>query len=185
MWAIGLDDWLIQDGTYDVLSVGQEVRFALEFLPQTIGITSSPGLKTATHVKWFEYEIGASIEFSNETDCILDFGIRAIGPRLYLPGKDPASTGIRGTILLIADSQVRFADSTSQQLMANLAYLWKIERIGALMVLDSDAQPPVGAGLVSADENELVYRELRETRVSPQTDRFSTFLLHCTVIHDT
>jgi hypothetical protein len=84
-WHLGFPSYLIADGAYPELSVGQDIDcFALEFHPRSLMVVS-PRPKETRLVLGCDYSVVAQILYVSDKACLIDFGLRAA---CSLPGRD-------------------------------------------------------------------------------------------------
>jgi hypothetical protein len=126
-WFVGLDSWVIQDGNYTDLAVGDELEFALNFYAHEFD-AAPPGPVAAQRKKDDYYEVLAQVTYRADDAWTIDFGLGAYEEQ----PSPPVETGmfVRALIQLGVDPFSYLADLAPRDDAPALVYTWRLERIG-------------------------------------------------------
>jgi hypothetical protein len=129
-WDIGLSAWIIQDGNYPDLAIGDIAEFAVEFY-------QLPGAKVQqTEAPIFvelrnghEYDVVAEKAFETNEICVIDIGILA-----YRADDNPFSdvsvgNRFRTQLSLGVDPYYYFEQLSTNESIPPLIYSWRIRSI--------------------------------------------------------
>ena len=122
---IGLDSWIIQDGNYTDLSVGDILSFALEFFSESF-VVSNDGQLSCKHLQNSHYQITARVTFKEDDLTIIDFGHYA-----YSESKVEAEIGqwLTGKFYIGVDPFMYFESWEKQLHVPKIKSKWRIDHI--------------------------------------------------------
>jgi hypothetical protein len=125
--SIGVDSWIIQDGNYGDFTVGDTVKFALEFSGEKL-VSSAAGERSAQLLHTSVYRVRAEVVFVHPTVWVIDFGVRA-----YCEAEPPKSvmvgSWVEGEIFVGIDPFFYTESLRKIPEMPNLYYKWNVEGI--------------------------------------------------------
>lgn len=73
---VGIDSWVIQDGNYPDLAVGQSLAFALEFRPLAVNPTKT-AVVTCRRLEANRYRVDARVLYASDDFWVIESGFRA------------------------------------------------------------------------------------------------------------
>jgi hypothetical protein len=126
-WFLGLDSWVIQDGNYTDLAVGDELEFALDFYAHELEAATS-GPVAAQRKKDDCYEVLAQVTYRADDAWTIDFGIGAYEEERSPPVEE--GMFVRALVQLGVDPFSYLEDLAPRADAPSLVYTWRLERIG-------------------------------------------------------
>ena len=172
-WNLRYDQWVIGDGEPH-RRVGETFDwFVVEFFNdeelQVLGDQS----KSAIAMPDFQYRVVAELVYLSEKACVLDFGLRAVGPSSNL------ISGCRQGDLVSGEIGIGIPLCTEvipENLLRTLRYRWRVNRISA------DVTPYVPSSnnsrLFVRDSSRIEYRKINST----ESFRANSYILHCSEV---
>jgi hypothetical protein len=184
-WHICLDAWVIQDGNYADLEVGQTVEFAVEFWQENEKAGAIEGLNpTATRVKDWTYNVAAKVEFNSPDITVVDFGILAF--RQAAPQFKPLPEMLANQLLEIRvglgiDPFFYFERLNKLPDVPPLIYSWKILSIQRLTgpCIEQEVN---GTKLSVRDPAHVGFEEILKTDAWKDDGGVANYLLHCELL---
>ncbi|QWZ09955.1 hypothetical protein KRR39_09620 [Nocardioides panacis] len=162
-WTIGLDSWVIQDGSYPDLVTGQRIDFAVEFASRGGLRQLDEAHEVAVHgIGGSQYEVTAQIVHDRPNAQVIDFGMLAyhfIG--IADPEHQPhVGAWVTGVINLSVDPFFYFDELAHEEGFPALTYSWTVheiqERTGTDALRDgaSTVRADTGPGLVTVERTD-------------------------------
>jgi hypothetical protein len=174
---IGLASWIIQDGNYGDFSVGEEVRFALEFYPYGISPTAA-GITEMTRQRSCLYRCQARYAFLHKRVCVLDFGLLAYR-ELRAPMEARLNDWAEVEIYLGIDPFFYSESLCDIWGMPPLAYDWRIERIWLETTPWLESRNELGQATLTRDEGREAFCEVSQTNGWTDDSGRAHYLLEC------
>jgi len=128
-WKLHYARWVIDDGEPD-RDVGESFEwFAVEFWSES-GLVLAKGANetAATPVADFQYRVTAKVAYVSEKAAVIDFGLRAIGPRDLLPPECKDADYVTGDIGI---GLPLCTDIVPEEVLQTLKRTWHVNRISA------------------------------------------------------
>lgn len=140
LWWIGLDSWVIQDGNYTDVAVGERRQFALELgyrrAARLVVAPDHERTPRCAHTgRGTSYDVVGEVLRTapgpGEEAFVLDVGLRASTQWLVLDDLEPpaAGTWLAGTIHLSVDPFFYMDELHALPRMPSLIYTWTVERV--------------------------------------------------------
>lgn len=174
---VGVDAWIIQDGNYGDFSVGQKVKFALEFYPHSLS-RSQRKSKAATHLRASLYRVCGQVVYRANEVWVLDMGFLA-----YQEAKPPkpATKGswFEGEIYVGIDPFFYFEELNKLHGMPDLTYSFRIEQIFLETTPWITSQDESGRTVMNRDDRQESYREVSETDAWNHDNGNAHYVLRC------
>jgi hypothetical protein len=162
-WNLRYDERIIGDGEPD-RSVGDIFDwFAVEFWSREGLAKVNEDAKSATAIPNFEYKVSAEVVCLSEKACIIDFGVRAVGPRNTLPSGCQEGDYVEGKIGI---GIPLCTDVVPTQFVKG--YRWRVNRISADL---TPLLPGTGMHDYSRSQCQLVD--------STESVKTQSYILHC------
>ena len=125
-WLVSMSSWVIQDGNYSNIAVGEPRRFALEFFDKTLREVE-PAVRSAESLGEARHEITAEVVYARDGVVMVDFGLRA-----YSDARAPLAkngTWRSGVVLLEVDHFSYFETYAMREGIPPAVYAWTITGI--------------------------------------------------------
>jgi hypothetical protein len=176
-WHISLNSWIIQDGNYPDLRVGQRASFALEFFSKQLHVTSAVP-KAVQHREESVYDITAEIVYAQDEVWVIDFGLQAFREE-PLPPDVTVGACVTGQIWLGVDPFFYFESLYQRPAIPALIYTWHIDRITrdtAPFITTIDGQ---GRRVMTRDATKTGYIDIPQTDAWNDDDGHADYILIC------
>ena len=99
-WNIHYARWVIDDGEPE-REIGESFEwFAVEFVSADGLITAASSAKCATEAPDYSYNVVAQVVYISVNSAVIDFGLRAVGPRNLLTNSTRPGEYVAGNIRL-------------------------------------------------------------------------------------
>lgn len=174
---IGIDAWIIQDGNYGDVRVGQEATFALEFFPE-IFVSSTTRTPSAKLLAGCQYEVCAQIVFLTKEVWVLDMGFLAYQETVP-PDYARAGDWVTGQMYLGIDPFYYFEYLHKLPGMPDLKYSFKVERIHLETTPWIATSEESGRRLLKRDKRMESYKEVQETDAWNDDEGHASYVLRC------
>ena len=130
-WNLIYERWMIDDGLLE-LTVGQSHQwFAIWFNAEATLQQSQCTSKAVTTTGDFRYSVTAQVVFHSDQNCVIDFGLRAIGAPSILPDGVAAGDYVIGDIQLGLEHSIAMIPD---EVLQSLAYTWRVDKILACKI---------------------------------------------------
>jgi hypothetical protein len=177
-WHLGFPSYLIADGAYPELSIGQDIEcFALEFHPRALKVVS-PRPNETRLVIGCDYSVVAEILHVSDKACLIDFGLRAA---CSLPGRDVpkrAKVGdyVEGVIYVGIPLCI---PQIPEHFMPTIRHKWHIGGISANItpLIESKSVWWSGPKTRQYDKSKMAFKEIGSTNTGAMD-----YVLHCDLI---
>jgi hypothetical protein len=172
-WNIYYWRWIIEDGQPD-LRVGEQFDwFALDFWT-TRGLAKIDDRSgVAIAVNDYKYKVVAELVYLSEKSCVIDFGLRAVGPAGDIPPGCKQGDFVAGEISI---GIPLCTDVLPEEVSKTLAHKWEVNRISA--DLTPYITQPISPRFFFRDESQIRYDGIAST----DAVRAKGYVLHCTKI---
>jgi|GEM_PF-999916 len=174
--SVGLDSWIIQDGNYGDLAVGDIAKFALEFAGDRLRPSAQRETR-ARHLGHGAYEVCARVPFVNAQAWVIDFGFCAFRestpPEFASPG-----AWVEGEVLVGIDPFFYKESLRKLTGVPDLFYRWRIksiERNDTPWLVEVNAR---GGKTLARDEAQEVWNNVARTDAWNDDDGRSSYVLN-------
>jgi hypothetical protein len=175
--CVAFQGWMVGDGNYPDLHVGEEVRFAVELHPHSLAPTpaSSPSLTPIHHNR---YRFHGPVVYRSKSVWIVDVGLL-----LYERTKPPAvaqvGAWLSGELELGVDPFFYFEVLYKLPGIPALIYPWRIERILLETTPWLSRVGDTGQTIQWREQSREAYTTVGETDYAKHDDGLSNYLLEC------
>jgi hypothetical protein len=130
-WHVGMNAWIIQDGNYPDLEVGQTAEFAIEFwIPDGAAcIIASDEAVSAIHGAGCLYNAVADVLLRTDDITVLDIGILIYGQTALLPAAVSQKSRLSVQIGLSVDPFFYLEGLNTIPAVPPLVYSWRMSSI--------------------------------------------------------
>ena len=149
-WMIGIDSWVIQDGSHPDFGTGQRAEFALEFASRS-GLRRLDGSHQvgARWVAGSDYEVTAQVVHDEPNAQVLDFGVLAYH---FVGIEDPehrpeVGAWVTGVINVAVDPSFYVDELAKEDGFPALIYTWTVDEV-------LQRTPDEPTGLVKVDRTD-------------------------------
>jgi hypothetical protein len=174
---VGVDAWIIQDGAYPDFSIGQKMKFALEFFPAFLKVSDCKS-KSAESLEASWYKICGQVIYRSKTVWVLDAGFLA-----YQESKPPryATKGawVEGEIYIGIDPFMYFERLNKTPGMPSLTYEFRIDRLFLETTPWTTMTDENGRSPIIRDKQEESFREVAETDAWRDDNGHAHYVLKC------
>lgn len=176
---LGVASWIIQDGNYGDLAVGQEYKFALEFYPANGLSLVQEGPTLAEHLKAARYNVRGRVVFADTNVWVID-----AGSFLAYRGEPPppnivVGKWVEGEAYLGIDPFFYFEDLHRMEGMPPLTCSWRVRRIMRETTPWIEAKDAQGRPYRTRDESRESFVPARETRAWDEDGGNAHYVLEC------
>jgi hypothetical protein len=127
-WHLHYEGWVIEDGQPD-RQVGETFDwFALSFWSEEHLRVTEERVKSASAVDDFKYKISGELVYLADNCCVIDFGLKAVGPADNLPAGCATGDYVAGTISLELPLCIALVP---EEILAALHHKWTVKKISA------------------------------------------------------
>jgi len=172
-WLLGLDAWVIQDGNYADLEVGDELEFAVDFYPHDLVPTDARAI-SARSKRDYLYEAVGLVTHRDEDAWTIDIGIGAYEEGPPPPGIE-SGTFVEGTVSIGVDPFMYLEDLAGRETMPALVYTWRLERLA----LQTAPLVETAPRYFERDESKWAWKDLERTDAWNDDGGHAVYLLEC------
>jgi hypothetical protein len=175
-WLLGFDAWVIQDGNYADLQVGDELEFAVDFYPD--GIEPVPPRDIAARsIRDYLYEVIARVTQCEDDAWTVDIGIGAYSVSPPPTGIE-AGMFIRGRAYLGVDPFLYLEDLAPRPTMPALVYAWRLEQLAVQTAPLIETAPKH----FERDESKWGWAPIQRTDAWNDAEGHAVYLLECVLL---
>ena len=182
-WCIGLNAWMIQDGNYPDLVVGQTAEFAVEFYqaPDAESTPSNDAI-SATYLRDCTYDVVADLVVQTSKLAVLNMGILTYCENHSDSRFDRNMNRIRTRIHLGLDPFFYFESLAKIEGVASLVYSWRIEAILRQTAPFLETPLDSGGKMLVRDQTKLGYEEIQQTKAWTDDGGRAEYVLRCELL---
>lgn len=174
--AINVNSWIIQDGNYGDFSVGDRMRFALEFA----GNPLSPSERTdaeLTHLDGNSYRVCGQVKYSRPNVWVIDFGFMAFWES-EAPVFATIGSWLEGDISLGIDPFFYKEYLCEEEGIPNLFYNWTVTKIECNETPWLESVNERGGRTLTRDDALEKWAEVDNTNAWTDDDGRADYILH-------
>jgi hypothetical protein len=182
-WCIGLSAWMIQDGNYPDLVVGQTAEFAVEFYqPPDAEITPSSDVISVTYLRDCTYDVVADLVVQTSKLAVLNIGILAYCENRSDSRFDRNMDRIRTRVHLGLDPFFYFESLAKIEGVPSLVYSWRIDAILRQTAPFIETPLDPGGKMLVRDQTKLRYEETQQTKAWTDDGGHAEYVLRCELL---
>lgn len=173
-WHLGFPAYLIADGEYDDIEVGQTLdTFALEFWCERRLKPATTEERSANPLSDYRYRVSAEVRHLSGTAAVIDFGIQTVGYANLLPKNAEVGDFVTGEIYLGVPISIQMV---SDKVLKSLPNKWRVDGISADITPFKKRRGLLrGREYLSRDESHIRFEEVASTKVIDAP----SYILHC------
>ena len=179
---VGLSAWIIQDGNYDDLAVGQEAKFALEFYPPHGLQPAQDGPVNAERLTGSRYRVRGRVVFSDPSVWVIDAGTFMAFSDRQPPPHAVVGAWVEGEVYLGIDPFFYFEYLHRMQGMPPLTYTWTVRNIVRETTPWIEAKDALGRAYTTRDTTREAFVPTQKTKAWDEDGGNGHYVLECHLI---
>lgn len=175
---VGLSSWIIQDGNYGDLAVGDHAKFALEFAALDELRPATAGALAAEHRGASRHHVRARVVFVADGVCVIDAG-SFLAFRDGLLDRATLGALVEGDVYVGIDPFFYFEDLHRLPNMPPLSYRWHVRAIQLETTPWREGTLPDGRPMLERDRARESFTAVTSTDAWHHDDGHGHYVLSC------